>query len=310
MKLIHVHRFDPSELKFEDAIVSSTVVWFIKYRSPIGHKVGFGYGGSLLEPKMSEAVPVDVLRQTRKWTRVLGPSDGVQLMSTSRHINNSVKLSDLFEIKRGLATGANRFFILSPEQIEEHSIPSEYLVPLLPSPRYVPTDEISADIEGIPRLGKKVFLLDCDLREEDVQAKHPLLWEYLQTGIEQGINRRHLCSHRSPWYSQEKRPPALFLCTYMGSDKERPFRFILNHSKATATNVYLMLYPVPALKKRLEESSELTKGVWQALNEISIDILKAAGRIYGGGLYKIEPGELASIPADGIVDILPDGVVG
>ena len=85
----------------------------------------------------------------------------------------------------------------------------------------------------------------------------------------------------------------------------RPFRFILNHSKATAPNVYLMLYPKPALEKELKDKPELLRAVWQALNEISPDTLMGEGRIYGGGLHKIEPNELANAPADTILPILP-----
>ena len=45
----------------------------------------------------------------------------------------------------------------------------------------------------------------------------------------------------------------------------RPFRFILNHSRATATNVYLMLYPKPALAKALLDPPELLKEVGKAI---------------------------------------------
>jgi len=38
--------------------------------------------------------------------------------------------------------------------------------------------------------------------------------------------------------------------------RSRPDRFILNHSKATATNIYLMLYPKPTLAKVLLEKPE------------------------------------------------------
>jgi hypothetical protein len=38
-------------------------------------------------------------------------------------------------------------------------------------------------------------------------------------------------------------------------------RFILNHSRATATNVYLMLYPEPTLAKTLSDQLELLKEV-------------------------------------------------
>ena len=81
----------------------------------------------------------------------------------------------------------------------------------------------------------------------------------------------------------------------------RPFRFILNHSMATATNVYLMLYPKPALAKALLEKPELLKEVWQALNKISDEALMGEGRVYGGGLHKLEPRELGNAM---VVDIL------
>ncbi|CBN53558.1 hypothetical protein OSCI_10025 [Kamptonema sp. PCC 6506] len=41
----------------------------------------------------------------------------------------------------------------------------------------------------------------------------------------------------------------------------RPFRFILDHSRATATNVYLMLYPKPALDNIFSDKPELLKEV-------------------------------------------------
>lgn len=74
----------------------------------------------------------------------------------------------------------------------------------------------------------------------------------------------------------------------------RPFRFILNHSKVTATNVYLMLYPKPALAKTLADKPESSKAVWQDLYQISDQTLMNEGRVYGGGLHKLEPKELGN----------------
>jgi hypothetical protein len=39
------------------------------------------------------------------------------------------------------------------------------------------------------------------------------------------------------------------------------------------------------------------KAVWKALNEIPWDTLLGVGRVYGGGLHKMEPGELARVSA-------------
>ncbi len=65
-----------------------------------------------------------------------------------RDKHNGVTLGDLFRIKRGLATGDNRFFILTREQIEQHELPWEFFEPILPSARYLKGDHIKADAQG------------------------------------------------------------------------------------------------------------------------------------------------------------------
>lgn len=289
--LLRVHRFYPNDVQFEDVLVSSAVVWFRKILPAANHAVEFTYGGSLTNPNVKELISVDVLRSTAKWTKF-------GLVSNSINSNcQQLKLSDLFTIKRGLATGANHFFVLTPEQVSTHQLPSEFLKPILPSPRYLLVDEIEADSVGNPILERQLFLLTCNLSLYEVEAKYPSLWKYLQLGVKNGISDRYLCKHRSPWYLQENRPPSPFLCTYMGradTKRDRTFRFILNHSRATAANVYLMLYPKPALALALSHKPELLRSVWLALNEISDETLMGESRVYGGGLHKLEPKELGN----------------
>ena len=217
--------------------------------------------------------------------------------------------ADFFTIKRGLATGGNRYFILSTEEIAERGLPAEVFRPILPSPRYVPDNEIIADRAGNPVLERQLFLLDCRLTEAKVKERHPTLGAYLEEGKTQGIAERYICRHRSPWYAQERRPAAPFLCTYFGrNDKKngRPFRFILNHSNATAPNVYLMLYPRGVLDRAIAESPQLKRQVWDFLNGISPKEMLNDGRVYGGGLHKLEPKELGRVPATALADLLPE----
>ena len=58
--LRHIHRFDPNEVQFGDALVSSTVVWFSRDEPPTHHEVRMTYGGSLLRPRLQRWVPVEV----------------------------------------------------------------------------------------------------------------------------------------------------------------------------------------------------------------------------------------------------------
>jgi adenine-specific DNA-methyltransferase len=300
--LLHIHRFDPSDVQFADALVSSAVVWFRNELPPAGHAVEFSFGGTMAAPHVSKMIPASALAQEAKWTRF--PSAGVRTKSTLPTV------SDFFKIKRGLATGDNGYFILSADDIEARELPFECFRAILPSPRYVKVDEIQADAEGLPLLDRRLFLLDPGLSEEEIARRYPSLRAYLEEGKAKGLHERYLCRHRRLWYAQENRPPAPIVCTYMGrgdTKTERPFRFILNQSQATVANVYLAMYPTPVLGRALAADPALIRPVWEALNRITPEQLLREGRVYGGGLHKLEPKELANVPVPEIAALLPGG---
>jgi adenine-specific DNA-methyltransferase len=149
-------------------------------------------------------------------------------------------------------------------------------------------------------------MLDCRLSEMQVRVRYPAFWRYLEAGKGE-IAKRYLCSRRSPWYLQEVREPTFFLCTYMarrGRDG-RALRFIFNGSKSIAANTYLMLYPREALARFIGDDAERARLVWQGLRRLGADVISAGGRVYGGGLYKLEPRELEKIPLPGLAALLP-----
>ncbi len=59
--LLRVHRFDPDEVQFQDALVSSAVVWFRKAIPLPNHTVEFTYGGTMSKPKVSRHIADNVL---------------------------------------------------------------------------------------------------------------------------------------------------------------------------------------------------------------------------------------------------------
>jgi hypothetical protein len=298
--LLRIHRFDPNDVQFEDAIVSSAILWFRKAKPGHNYQVNFTFGKSIAKPKISRLVSSNVLLNETKWTRF-------PVLDVRQKLNRFT-LSDYFTIKRGIATGDNKFFILPKDKIKEYSLPIDCFRPILPSPRYLTSDEILSEIDGTPCLERQLYLLDCRLPEEEVSVQYPSLWRYLQSG-KPAVSGRYLCDKRNPWYSQEDRPASLFICTYMGrigATCKRPFRFILNNSNATVANVYLVLYPKPKLARSLHDNPALARNIWEILNRISIQAILAEGRVYGGGLYKIEPKELGKVPADELAELLSD----
>jgi adenine-specific DNA-methyltransferase len=249
-------------------------------------------------PGIVNAACLEVLRSESKWTRFP--------LQDSRSGAAVTTLGDLFDIKRGIATGSNEYFMLTAERIAELELPRKFCRPILPSPRYLDGDEIAADKAGNPILVKPLFLLDCRLPEEEVKARYPRLWAYYEHGRDE-MSKRYLCKTRSPWYAQENRLPSPFLCTYMGRGSKgshQPFRFILNHSSAIVANSYLVLYPKAHLTEQLRRDRSLARKLWQALNSISAHVLTEEGRVYGGGLHKMEPKELANVPAERVIKLV------
>jgi adenine-specific DNA-methyltransferase len=161
----------------------------------------------------------------------------------------------------------------------------------------------------------QLCVIDCDLPELILESRHPALWEYLRTADVLGIKNGYLVGKRIPWYKQERREPAPFLCTYMGrgTHEARPFRFIWNRSRAIGTNLYLMLYPQNRLAEMLRCHPERMEEVFAILGQITGYEMRGEGRVYGGGLHKIEPSELCRISALPFVqrwpELVGDGVV-
>jgi hypothetical protein len=65
-----------------------------------------------------------------------------------------------------------------------------------------------------------------------------------------------------------------------------------------------MLYPKPDLARQIKNEPETANRLWEALSSIPSEAMIACGRVYGGGLYKIEPKELSRVPLN-----FPDSVL-
>lgn len=295
--LLRIHRYPPENSMFSDALVSSCVVWFKNEKVNDDYDIEFSFGGTHDKPMQRKRIKKSDLAKEHKWTRF--PEKEIRCGKSTE-----ITLGDYFEIKRGLATGDNGFFIMSREKIMDLGLDMSFFKPILPSPRYLKTDLVGTDNDGIPKIEPQFFLLDCKLTEREVMEQSPATWEYLQSGIEK-TSKKYLCKSRKKWYWQEQRNTTYFLCSYMGRGQGNvsPIRFILNLSGAIATNSYLMLYPKEPLQKVISDNPNSVYRIWEQLKGISRNDIEEEGRTYGGGLKKIEPKELAKVPCGDLIKL-------
>ena len=296
--LLCVHKFKADDVQFDDALVSSTIIFFRKGK-PSEKEIEFSCGEDVNVPSRKMKIERKRLTASCKWSNLFVED------TTNYSSNDDCKLGNFFTVKRGIATGDNSFFVMNMDAIEKYHIPSKFLKPVLPSPRYLKEDIISSDNDGNVALTQKQYLFSCNLPEDVLKEKYPSVWEYIQEGVKRGVNKGYICSHRPLWYFCEDRKPAPFVVPYMGrgDSSKKMFRFILNKTKAITTNVYLLLYPKDNYLKCLTDTKLLNE-VWQTLNEVTSEQFATNGREYGGGLHKLEPKELLNIKVPSLPSLL------
>ena len=301
--LLRVHRFDAADVQFTDALVSSSVVFFRK-RAPVsGSTCLLTTGGSLGAPRSNTTVAMDQLASSRKWGQIFAEAHPVVPLVVGKR---TVLLGDLLDVKRGVATGANDFFIRPRAEFRELGIPERFLRPIVPSSRELVATVIERAPDGYPVLETPLALLDCAMPEEQLRREYPATWAYLDSEAGRAARTGYLTRNRKLWYAQEQRPHAPFLATYMGRGRAggNPFRFFWNRSEATATNTFLLLIPKDRLAAVLQRTPEAGRLVHDFLCGVARAELVRLGRVYGGGLHKLEPKELASLDASELVAAL------
>jgi methylase of polypeptide subunit release factors len=99
-------------------------------------------------------------------------------------------LSSWATVRRGYTTGANSFFYLNRETIDEWEIEPSFRKPLLKSLRNINARKVSA--------------ADCDLQllaiGPDDRLRGTAAGKYISWGESQGFHQRRTCRGRQPWY--------------------------------------------------------------------------------------------------------------
>ncbi len=188
---------------------------------------------------------------------------------------NLVPIKVWAQVHRGYTTGANDFFYLSAETIEEWGIEPRFRKPLLKSLRGIDKLEVTPEDTQ-----SEVLLIP-----PDTNLQGTAVLKYIQWGEEQGIHKRRTCTGRLPWYSFSIQPAAP-LAMPKGI-LHRHFAPLLAGDLAVDQQIY-QIYLADYLP--LEAIAALLNSAWFALQ------VEIRGRVsFGKGLLWLAAYELEEV---------------
>ena len=197
-------------------------------------------------------------------------------------------LLDFARVTRGVATGANEFFLFDAARRRASGIPAEHFVRVIARARDAPRLLLEAgDLRALEARGRPTYLLA--LRRD--HRLPPAVVAWLAEGARLGLPDRPLLSRRSPWWVTEAREAPSILFTYLSRGDPR---FVRNRARAVPLTTFLALWP-------RRPPAGLSRATWETLLTATLNTpgtlasLDRHARAYGGATRKIEPRELERI---------------
>ena len=183
------------------------------------------------------------------------------------------------ETTLGMVTGRNSYFALSPARVSELGLGKRDVLPLSP-PGSAHLRGLELSTRALTELGKQGKRTRL-FRPGAVPAEAATA--YIAEGEAAGVHNGYKCRVRRMWWQVPLIPPADLLLTYMNADT---VRLVTNSAGAHHLNSVHGVYLADEHRQLGAELLPLA-----ALNSVTMLSAEIAGRAYGGGILKMEPGE-------------------
>lgn len=244
----------------------------------------------------------EAIRSARDLAKVLNRSDSFtstyDVISNGREVDRRVvdliselsaapafvKLEDIARLRIGFVTGSNHFFIRSADEVEHLGMPRRATERVVGRTQWLTGLEFTkSDHLHLTELGRRTLLI----RPTSATCSHRSIKEWVESGEAEGIHQHHKCSVRDPWFGIDTgpRPDAFVTCSRMSSPL-----LVINRSGYRCTNA---LHSVCWCELGRTSPEAIVVGFLSSLTSVWAEI---HGRRYGGGVLKLEPGTLRTIP--------------
>jgi adenine-specific DNA methylase len=227
-----------------------------------------------------EHARVTAIQPGQRWLTTLLEQDAIEAATSVIRRAKYGTFGEIARIDIGVVTGANDYFMLTKAQVAEHKLPFTALVPAVSRAVHIQGTRFSVlDWSKQAEAGDPAYLFLTD-----AEGVRGAVERYVKLGEERGLPQRYKCKHREPWYRVPYvRRPDLFL-SYMSHFSPR---LVVNEAGATNTNtVHGVFLSDPLLAEPLAAAF---------LNSATLLSVEIEGRSYGGGVLKLEPGEVVKL---------------
>ena len=257
---------DPQTAVFPDALVSAVVMEAACAPKAEGVRLGVLEIGALQSVR---SLPLAALSQATRWTPLCQPA--LSLPSTG------IELGELFRITRGQVTGLNSAWVLP---LGSDALPAALTLPVVTRAREIIDGTIEADdallrLRRVPNLPGDLSLLSASVRAR--------LDAFLAVARAKGAADAYVARQRRAWYALDLRAPPVAMVSYMG---RRPPVFRANPHSVSFLNIAHGLYARQPLAPQ---------SLRALLDFLNSNTEMRAGRLYGGGMAKFEPSDIARL---------------
>ena len=261
----------PGEPVFPDALVSALV-----FEAVCGGAVAASVGtlaGQALHT--ARVLPSTQLAAATRWTALCqteldAPAAGIEL-------------GELFRVTRGQVTGLNKAWMLAPGSA---LLPPQLTLAAVTKAREI----IDGTVERPDALAclRRLPNLPADLSQLPDSAQVGVA-AYLSLAHAQGAANGYVARQRRAWYALDLRAAPAAMVSYMG---RRPPVFRTNPHGVSYLNIAHGLYP-----RQEMPAAQLQR----VLDHLNTHTRMGAGRMYGGGMAKFEPSDIARLRIPGAV---------
>ena len=288
--LAAIIRLDCEKEIFPDAITSVGIILYDAatfYKTVDFHSVrSIESLATVLDSPPVARVASDELSPDSKWLQ--------HYMAANCTVNSDalVPLSQYGRFSRGIATGANKFFVLRPSDAKRRNIDTSECVPCVTRSTQVTRGLFSSDdYEQLVREDAPVLIFSAS-------ANHSAAAErYIKFGESNNYHKRFLTKTRTPWYKTELRTPAPIL---IGVFSRGGYKVVRNRSDAVNLSCFHGFHP------NIYGHHYIDHLYLYLASEPGRRIMSMSKRQYGDALDKFEPNDLndALVPGSTLLDSL------